>query len=122
MVTTPHNSNGHRRRQLRARVLAEETHCALCGGLVDKTLTNVQGQHGAKCSRNDCQGCVPHPMSAVVDEDVPRARGGSPYDRANCHLMHRCCNGAKSTFTISEYKMRNSTPQNAQIVTNLIEW
>ena len=27
----PRQSNGHRRRQVRAAVLAEETHCAICG-------------------------------------------------------------------------------------------
>ena len=27
----PRQANGHRRRQVRAAVLAEETHCAICG-------------------------------------------------------------------------------------------
>ncbi len=67
-------ANGHRRRQLRARVLREETHCGICHELVDKDLP-----HGL-------------PGSPEVDEIVPVSRGGSPYDRANCRLTHRLCN------------------------------
>nr|WP_175558405.1 hypothetical protein [Tessaracoccus bendigoensis] len=32
------NANGARRRAIRARVLAEETHCIICGRWVDKEL------------------------------------------------------------------------------------
>lgn len=80
----PRNANGHRRRQARARVLAEETHCALCGRRVDTTLP-----HGL-------------PTSPEVDEDIPVSRGGSPYDRANLGLMHRACNQWKSNRTLNE--------------------
>lgn len=65
-------------------------------------------------------------MSPVVDEDLPRSRGGSPYDRDNCHLMHRTCNGAKATMTIAEYKTRGraaaDSDTTAKIVVNLIQW
>jgi 5-methylcytosine-specific restriction endonuclease McrA len=78
------NANGHRRRQVTTTVKAEETHCALCDRWVDQSLHYLD------------------PMAAVVDEDVPRARGGSQYERANCHLMHRRCNRWKSTKTLAE--------------------
>ena len=68
------SANGHRRRQVRAQVLREESDCWLCGEPVDKTLP-------------------PHrPDSPEVDEVVPIALGGSPTDRANCRLAHRLCN------------------------------
>src|SRR5690606_3564625 len=126
MATTSHNANGHRRRQLRARVLAEEAHCALCGGPVDKTLRFTPGGHGQRCPGGTCTGCSPHPMSPVVDEDLPRSRGGSPYERENCHLMHRSCNGAKGTMTITEYKTRGHGTTDSEttpkIVVNLVQW
>lgn len=88
----PANANGHRRRQLRARVLAEETHCALCGLPVDKTLTWWWGHHSRRCRDAACPGCVPHPKRAEVDEIIPRAAGGDPLRRDNCRLTHRGCN------------------------------
>ena len=74
-------SNGWRRRQLRARVLAAYNVCAICGKPVDKTLK------------------TPHPMSAEVDELVPVSRGGDPYSFTNCRLTHRRCNRFKSDKT-----------------------
>ncbi|HWU28038.1 MAG TPA: hypothetical protein VN041_02970 [Microbacterium sp.] len=97
-----HNANGHRRRQVVARVKAEEHDCALCDQHVDKTLNFITGGHGKKCPSRDCTGCMPDPMRGEVDEDVPRSRGGSPYDRGNTHLMHRKCNQFKSDMTIAE--------------------
>lgn len=111
----PRRANGHRRRQLVARVLAEEAVCALCGRPVDKTLTNLPGRHSPRCTTPDCPGCIPHPHRPEVDEDLPVTRGGSPYDRANCHLMHRECNRWKSNRTLAEAKaalgqQRRGTP------------
>ena len=106
-MTTPlHNANGHRRRQLTKRVKAEEHHCALCGDPVDKTLTMDWGKHGPKCQDGDCRGCVPHPMRGEVDEDLPRSRGGSPYSRANTHLLHRLCNQTKGKLTLAEARLK----------------
>lgn len=71
MTTNPRNANGHRRRQLRARVLAEEDICWLCGSPVDKTLK------------------TPHPGSPEIDEIIPVSLGGDPLARSNCRLAHR---------------------------------
>lgn len=94
----PRRTNGHRRRQVLLRVRAEETHCALCGHPVDKTLTYLTNQHGPRCTGN-CTGCVPHPMRGEVDEIIPVSLGGSPYDRANCRLTHRDCNRRRGNGT-----------------------
>ena len=72
--SNPRSTNGHRRRQLRARILEEEDVCWLCGKPVDKSLP-----HGL-------------PGSAEVDEVQPVSLGGSPFDRTNCRLAHRLCN------------------------------
>ncbi|OWY81742.1 hypothetical protein B9C99_10255 [Rhodococcus sp. BUPNP1] len=63
-------------------MLAEEDTCALCGRVVDKTLTI--GPDGK-----------PHPWRAEVDEIVPVSRGGSPFERSNVQLAHRRCNQRK---------------------------
>ena len=81
----PRKTNGHRWRQLEARVLAEESHCALCGEPVDKTLDRKT-----------------HPMSAAIDHDWPIHRGGPEYDRDNVRLMHRAHNRWKGTMTLAE--------------------
>lgn len=134
MATPAANANGHRRRQIRARVLAEEGQCALCGGHVDKTLGVLAGQHGPRCKGGECAGCVPHPMRGEVDEDLPRSRGGSPYDRANVALMHRECNRRKGTRTIAEHRALIASQQSGTVAaeadapkqnlqpTNLVRW
>ena len=71
MRTNPRRANGHRRDQVRRRVLAEENICGICGQPVDKTLK------------------TPHPGSPEVDEIVPVSLGGDPFARANCRLAHR---------------------------------
>ena len=118
-MTIPLNSNGHRRRQLRRRVLAEETTCALCDQRVDKTLKTTPGAHYKKCPGGSCPGCLPHPMRAEVDETVPRAKGGSPLQRDNTRLMHRRCNQFKGTMSLdaartkwhSQHGNTNNTPR-----------
>ena len=66
-------ANGHRRRELRRRVLAEEDVCWICGRPVDKSLP------------------AGDPMAPELDEVVPVSLGGSPVDRANVRLAHRVC-------------------------------
>ena len=77
----PRNANGHRRRQVRARVLAEEDTCWLCGLPVDKTLK------------------TPDPGSPEIDEVLPISLGGSPIKRSNTRLAHRLCNVRRGNGT-----------------------
>lgn len=70
-ASNPRRANGHRRDQVRRRVLAEEDHCWLCGGPVDKSLK------------------TPDPWSPEVDEVIPVSLGGDPFARDNCRLSHR---------------------------------
>lgn len=65
------------RRFVRQQVLAEETHCALCGLPVDKSLDYLD------------------PGAPEVDEILPTSLGGDPTDRANCRLTHRRCNQSR---------------------------
>ena len=74
MTTNPRYANGHRRRQIRARLLASSDICAICGLPIDKSLK------------------TPDPMSAEVDEIIPVSKGGNPLDIRNCRLVHRICN------------------------------
>lgn len=76
--------------------MAEETDCHICHEPVDKSLTVTFGKHGPKCKGDGCPGCSPHPLRPTVDEIIPRAKGGSPTDRANCRLAHWKCNRTKS--------------------------
>lgn len=128
MATPSASANGHRRRQLVARVMAEEDLCRLCGQIVDKALGRIPGHHTRRCTRDDCPGCVWHPMAPVVDELLPRSRGGSPYDRDNCALMHRSCNARKGAMTLQEYLNRYAGtrgPQRgaqARAGTTLVAW
>lgn len=131
MSSPPANANGHRRRQLRAQVLAEETHCALCGKLVDKNLGFLDGQHSPRCTRTDCGGCIPHPDRAEVDEIIPRSRGGNPLDRANTTLVCRRCNQIKGdrSFEWAQAEIarrRSSDPgrlvAGGSTTTTLVDW
>lgn len=86
MVTKPNaaNANGHRRRQLAQRIKATSTHCALCDQPLNPNAT------------------WPAPDSTVIDENIPRAKGGSPLDPDNTNAMHAACNRWKSTMTLAE--------------------
>ncbi|GAA4756169.1 HNH endonuclease [Gordonia alkaliphila] len=68
------SANGHKRREVRTRVLREENDCYLCHEPVDKTIK------------------TPDDRSPEVHELIPVSLGGSPTDRTNCRLTHRGCN------------------------------
>jgi len=106
VATISHNQNGHRRRELVKRVKAEEHNCALCEHPLDNTLTMDWGKHSKRCAKPDCKGCIPHPRRVEVDEDLPRSRGGSPYERTNTHAVHRECNQYKTDMTLAEAKAK----------------
>ena len=77
MTTNPRSANGHRRRQLRKRVLAAYDFCALCGQVIDKTLHHHD------------------PGAPEVDEIIPVSLGGDPLSWSNTQLVHRLCNQRK---------------------------
>lgn len=77
----PRYANGHRRRQLRKRVLAHYSDCALCGRPVDKTLPP-----------ND-------PGAPEVHEIIPVSLGGDPLAWRNVRLTHRICNQQRGNRT-----------------------
>ncbi len=81
MATNPRQANGHRRRQLSAKVYREENDCGICGQPVDKTLPFI-----------DPTTNKPNPWAKTVDEIIPVSLGGSPIDRTNARLAHRDCN------------------------------
>lgn len=72
-------------------ILATQSTCAICGGIVDKTLRS------------------PHPMSASIDHIIPVARGGHPSSIDNLQLTHRACNRAKGTKIITEKVVKENT-------------
>ena len=91
----PRKINAGLRAALRKRVLATYDTCALCGREVDKTLPYLD------------------PLAPEVDEIIPVARGGSPYDWDNLQLVHRICNqrkGSKMAGDIDLKKVENPTP------------
>lgn len=80
-MTNPRRRNGHRRTQLRNRVLAHYTTCALCGHPVDKSLPHLDDWAGE------------------VDEIIPVSLGGDPLAWRNVQLAHRICNRLKGNGT-----------------------
>lgn len=83
----PRNANGHRRRQLRARVLATETYCAW--------------EHCPWPDEPVPKRGISHldPKAPEVDEIIPIRHGGDPLVRANVQLMHRYCNQQRYQVT-----------------------
>ena len=122
-MSNPRQANGHRRRQVVARVLAEETHCGICGEWVDKTLGNQAGVHSQRCADPSCPGCVPHPMRAEVDEisaselhrRVPDPRGTDEIASSNCRLSHRRCN-------VGRNRQRPTAPVNREPYRTSRDW
>ncbi|MFV0315861.1 MAG: HNH endonuclease [Microthrixaceae bacterium] len=78
--------NGHRRTQLRKRVLAHYSACHLCGQPVDKTLPPN------------------HPGAPEVDEIIPVSKGGSPLAWNNVALAHRLCNQQRGNRPIEDWQ------------------
>ena len=74
----PRKKNQALRKILRNRIFSQQDNCAICGYAVDKRLGPYM------------------PESPELDEKIPVARGGDPYDITNLQLTHRKCNRAKS--------------------------
>ena len=92
----------------RATLARGKPPCGICGNPIDYTLTVALGEHGKRCTGANCPGCVPHPMSYVVDHITPLNRGGSDDDISNKQAAHRLCNRAKSDRTDGGPVMRRS--------------
>lgn len=90
---TPRRNTTIRDRHRKA-IAAGQPPCALCGDPIDYTLTVIPGEHSPRCTRANCNGCVPHPLSFVVDHIVPLRHGGKD-TLANKQAAHRSCNRAK---------------------------
>lgn len=88
----PRKANGRLRATLRKRVFEASNTCGICGHEVDKSL--------AKGS----------PLSPELDEIIPVARGGSPYDIDNLQLTHRRCNRNKGAKLAGEGGVAHENP------------
>ena len=80
------------RAALRKRVFATQEVCGICGRPVDKTLP------------------AGTPLSPELDEIIPVARGGSPYDIDNLQLAHRVCNQKKGAKMAGDGIPKNQNP------------
>lgn len=92
-------ANYKERAYIRKWLLKTQTHCALCGGEIDKSL---------KC---------PHPQSAVVDEIIPVSKGGSPIDPANVQLAHWECNARKSDAVLTKASNNEKAKKDLPLLT-----
>ena len=92
-MTNPRRANGHRRDQLRARLLAASPRCdwPTCPWPTDQLgpnlVANIRAARPADYWLDE--------RYPVIDELVPIAYGGSPVDPANTVLKHRWCNGQR---------------------------
>lgn len=82
----PRVANGHRRRELRKRVIAHYDvcaweHCPWPGEPIDKSLGHL------------------HDKAPEVDEIIPVSRGGDPLAWSNVRLLHRWCNQQRGNGT-----------------------
>jgi 5-methylcytosine-specific restriction endonuclease McrA len=88
----PRKAHGPLRATLRKRVFAAQSHCGICGREVDQSLP------------------AHNPLSPELDEIIPIARGGSPYDIDNLQIAHRVCNRKKGAKLQGEGEIHNPTP------------
>lgn len=94
----PDKSGAHQGqfRSNRKKIFATQTHCGICGGLVDFSFK------------------YPHPLSPCVDHIIPIAKGGHPSDLANLQLAHWCCNRQKSDKLVERVQLRAE----AEVISN----
>ena len=104
-TSDPRKANGHRRRELFRRVLAEESVCGICGQPVDKGLRGVRALN-CRTGR-----LALHPLSPTLDEIVPVSLGGDPLDRANVRLAHLACNERRGNGLARDGGPRDAAPK-----------
>lgn len=70
----------------KAKIMATQTVCGICGKPVDKSLR------------------YPHPLSPCIDHIIPVAKGGHPSDIDNLQLAHWTCNRQKSDKILKRHR------------------
>ena len=100
--------NSTQRDRDRATLARSGAACAICGQPIDYSLTVLPDQHGAKCRKPDCKGCVPHPMRFEADHKVPLAKGGTD-TIDNKQASHRRCNSAKRARLVAPIVKRSGS-------------
>ena len=70
----------------KAKIMATQTVCGICGKPVDKSLR------------------YPHPLSPCIDHIIPVAKGGHPSDVDNLQLAHWTCNRQKSDKILKRHR------------------
>jgi 5-methylcytosine-specific restriction endonuclease McrA len=100
--------NSSQRDRDRAALARSRPACAICGQPIDYSLRWLEGEHGAKCRRPDCTGCVPHPMRFEADHIVPLAKGGTD-TLANKQATHRKCNSTKRARIVAPIVRRSGS-------------
>ena len=70
----------------KAKIMATQTVCGICGKPVDKSLR------------------YPHPLSPCIDHIIPVAKGGHPSDIDNLQLAHWACNRQKSDKILKRHR------------------
>ena len=90
MATNPRYANGHRRRELTARLLASPVPCDWPACPWPTDLLGHQVRATIKAMRPDDYWL--DDRYPVVDEIVPVSHGGSVTARDNTRLLHRWCN------------------------------
>ena len=96
----PRQARGYTRRKLRKRLAAMRLPCALCGLPIDYELSTYVDPKDGKTK--------PHPMRFEVDEIVPIARGGDPFDWSNLQPAHRICNQKRGKMTMAQWNRKKS--------------
>lgn len=99
----------------RAALARTKPACAICGQAIDYTLRYLDGQHGAKCRRTDCTGCVPHPMRFEADHIIPLGPNPTPERIAQLDVLsnkqatHRTCNSKKRARLVAPVVRRSGS-------------
>jgi hypothetical protein len=95
MAANPRYANGHRRRQLRQRLLAT-------AGRTTCTWGQDEADSGACPWPDEPFDPSIHYLddrAPEVDEIIPVSLGGDPLSRANARLLHRWCNQQRGNGT-----------------------
>lgn len=100
--------NTANRDRIRRSLAKDEPPCWLCGSPIDYRLNFIAGQHGAKCRKTECKGCVPDPMRFEADHVVPLHRDGADV-LANSRASHRACNSKKRARLVAPIVRRSGT-------------